>query len=324
MAKKDYYKLLDVDKSATDKEIKNAYRRLARKYHPDINPGDKRAEEHFKEINEAYEVLSDKDKRQKYDLYGENWQYADQFAKAESQKAQWNTANSQRTYQFSDFSDIFSDLFGNADAGYGKAHFPQRGNDLHSTVEITLDEAYHGQTRTIQLNGQAFCASCKGSGRIGKRVCSICHGSGATQTIKRLEVKIPAGVKDGAKIRIAQQGQESYAGGPKGDLYLIVHIKPHKQFERKGDDLYVEITVPLLSAILGGEVSVPSMNGSLKLRIPEGTQNGKVFRLTGKGMPVVGKNSHGNILAKVKVLLPENLSKEEKDLFEKLQALRPT
>ena len=323
MAVKDYYKILGINKSATEKEIKHAYRRLARKYHPDINPGDKSSEEKFKIINEAYEVLSNNDKRQKYDRYGEQWQYADQFAKAEEKYTGQTFGNRQRVYQFNNFGDIFGDLFGNLNTGFRAAGPPQRGQDIYSPIELTLEEAYRGKTRTIQLQELALCTACGGRGKVGKRTCSICHGSGKIDSLKRLEVKIPSGVKDGSKIRIAEQGQDSPSGGPKGDLYLTVKIQPHSFFERKGNDLYTEISLPLTVAALGGEVEVPSMEGNLVLKIPQGTQNGKIFRLAGKGMPHLGAARHGNLFAKIKVILPTNLTNEEKQLFEQLRALRP-
>jgi len=323
MAVKDYYKLLGIDKSATEKEIKQAYRRLARKHHPDINPGDKSSEEKFKKINEAYEVLSNKDKRQKYDRYGDQWQHADQFTKAEEKYNGRTFGNGQRAYQFNNFGDLFGDLFGNLNTGFRAAGTPQRGQDIYSPIELTLEEAYRGKKRIIQLQELALCTACGGNGRVGKRTCSICHGSGKIDSLKRLEVKIPPGVKDGSKIRIAEQGQDSLSGGPKGDLYLTVKIQPHRFFERKGNDLYTEISLPLTVAVLGGEVEVPSLDGNMVLKIPQGTQNGKIFRLAGKGMPHLGAARHGNLFAKIKVILPTDLTKEEKQLFERLRALRP-
>ena len=323
MVAKDYYKLLGIDKSATEKEIKQAYRRLARKHHPDINPGDKSSEEKFKKINEAYEVLSNKDKRQKYDRYGDQWQHADQFAKTEEEYTGRTFGNGQRAYQFNNFGDLFGDLFGNLNTGFRTAGPPQHGQDIYSPIELTLEEAYRGKTRTIQLKKLALCTACSGTGRVGKRTCSICHGSGKIDSLKRLEVKIPPGVKDGSKIRIAEQGQDSPSGGPKGDLYLTVKILHHNFFERKGNDLYTEISLPLTVAVLGGEVEVPSMDGNLVLKIPQGTQNGKIFRLEGKGMPHLGTARHGNLFAKIKVILPTDLTKEEKQLFEQLRTIRP-
>ncbi len=324
MAVKDYYKLLGIDRSATEKEIKQAYRRLARKYHPDINPGNKSSEENFKKINEAYEVLSNNEKRQKYNRFGDQWQYADQFAEAGGEGHTGQTfGNKQRAYQFNNFGDLFGDLFGNLNTGFRATRSPQRGQDIYSPIELTLEEAYRGKTRIIQLQELALCTSCGGTGKVGKRTCSICHGSGKIDSLKRLEVKIPPGVKDGSKMRIAKKGQDSPSGGPKGDLYLTAKIQRHSFLERKGNDLYTEIPLPLTIAILGGEVEVPSLDGNLVLKIPQGTQNGKIFRLEGKGMPHLGSSVHGSLFAKIKVILPTNLTNEEKQLFKQLQALRP-
>jgi len=323
MASQDYYKLLGIDKNATEKEVKQAYRRLARKYHPDINPGDKSSEEKFKKINEAYEVLSNNDKRQKYDHYGDQWQYADQFTKAEKEHSGQTFRNRQSAYQFNNFGDLFGDLFGNLNTGSRTAGPSKRGQDIYSPIELTLEEAYRGKTRIIQIQELALCTACGGSGKVGRRICSICHGSGNIENPKRIEVKIPRGVKDGSKIRIAENGQNSPSGGQKGDLYLTVKIKAHSFLERKGNDLYTEISLPLAVAILGGEVEVPTMDGSLVLKIPQETQNGKIFRLEGRGMPYLSKAGYGNLFAKIKVILPTDLTKEEKQLFEQLRTLRP-
>ncbi len=323
MVAKDYYKILGVNKNATAKEIKQAYRSLARKYHPDINPGDKTLEQKFKVINEAYEVLSDNGKRQKYDRFGDQWQYADQFPRAEEENNMWSDGNRQKAYQFNNYDDLFSDLFGNLKTDFQAAGHPQHGQDIYSPIELTLEEAYREQTRTIQLQEQILCTACRGTGKVSKRRCGICHGSGRTENLKRLEVKIPAGVKDGSKIRIAQQGQVSHSTGLKGDLYLTIRIKSHRFLERKGDDLYTEISVPLTTAVLGGEVEIPGLNGNLVLKIPKETQNSKVFHLAGKGMPHLGTARYGSLFAKVKVILPTELTNDEIQLFERLRSFRP-
>jgi molecular chaperone DnaJ len=327
MAGKDYYQILGVNRSASEKEIKQAFRRLARKYHPDLNSGDKSAEAKFKEINSAYEVLSNTEKRKKYDQFGDQWEYADQFAKSGGQeRVRWDFGKGGTTFEYGDlsgFGDIFSSLFGDSGLGSRMRRGPRRGQDIESPVEVTLEEAYHGSARMMQLQTQEPCTACGGTGRVGNRVCTICNGAGGKVTPKRLEVKIPAGVRDGSRIRIAGEGGPGLAGGSKGDLYLVVKVLPHKLFERKGDDLYTEVSVPLATAILGGEVRLPTLNGNLSLKIPPETQNGKVFRLAGKGMPQLGNNKHGNMFAKVKVVLPTNLTEEEKKLFEKLRSLRP-
>lgn len=327
MAGKNYYQILGVNRNASEKEIKQAYRRLARKYHPDLNPNDKAAEARFKEINAAYQVLSDAEKRKKYDQYGDQWEYADQFARAGGQeRVRWDSGKGGTPFQYGDagdFGDILSSLFGNA-AGPRMRRGPQRGQDIESTIEVSLEEAYHGSTRMIRLQTQEPCATCGGTGRVGNRVCTVCSGAGGKISPRRLEVKIPPGVREGSRIRIAREGAPGVAGGSKGDLYLVVKLLPHKFFERKGDDLYTDVSVPLATAMLGGEVRLPTLNGNLSLKIPAETQNGKVFRLANKGMPGLGGTRHGNLFARAIVVLPTNLSAEERKLFEKLRSLRPT
>ena len=325
MPGRDYYAILGVGRSAPDKEIKQAYRRLARKYHPDVNPGDKAAEAKFKEINEAYEVLSDPEKRKKYDRYGEQWQYADQFAKA-GQRAQgdFGRGGTYTTFDFSDLGDL-GDLFGGVFQGFGgrtgTARRPAKPASIEYPVEVTLEEAYHGATRVLQLQAEEPCPVCAGSGRTGKTRCSNCGGAGRVLKPKRIEVKIPAGVGDGSRVRIAGQGSQGY-DGTRGDLYLIVKVLPHQTFMRKGDDLHVEVPVPLVTAMLGGEVGVPTLKGNVALKVPPETQNGKVFRLAGQGMPHLNDSSRGNIFAKVKVVLPSNLTAQERQLFEQLRTYR--
>jgi molecular chaperone DnaJ len=328
MAGKDYYKILGVNRDASEKEIKQAYRKLARKYHPDVNPGDKSAEAKFKEINEAHEVLSDKEKRKKYDLYGDQWQYADQFAKAGGQQTPfWDFSQSgDRSFRFEggDFGSLFGDLFQGFRTGTsGRRVRPRRGRDIDYPVEVTLEEAYHGTKRILSLKTEEVCPSCSGTGKIQNAICSVCRGSGAAEQLKQLEVKIPPGVKDGSRVRIVGKGEPGYGGGKSGNLYLVTSVKPHRLFERKGDDLYVEVPVPLTVAVLGGEVQVSTLKGKLALKIPPETKNGRAFRLSGQGMPHLGNSSHGDLLAKVKIVLPTGLSEEEKKLFEKFSQLRP-
>jgi len=326
MAGKDYYSILGISRNASEREIKQAYRRLARQYHPDINPGDKSAEAKFKEINEAYEVLSNPEKRKKYDQFGAQWQYADQFAQAQRQQTPfWNfsQAGAAQNFRFEEgLGSLFDDLFGGG-AGSRRVR-PRRGRDIEHPVEVTLEEAYHGTMRTIALQTEEPCSGCKGTGLIEGLPCSVCRGSGVVSSVKRLEVKIPPGVRDGSRVRIAGKGEPGYAGGAGGDLHLIVSVKPHHLFERKGDDLYVAVPVRLTVAVLGGEVMVPSLKGKLVLKIPPETQNGRTFRLADQGMPHLGDSSHGDLLAKVSVVLPTKLSEQEKRLFEQLSRLRPS
>ena len=327
MAGKDYYNILGVNRNASEREIKQAYRRLARKYHPDVNPGDKSAEARFKQINEAYEVLSDKEKRQKYDQFGEQWQYADQFAEAGwRQTPFWDFGQGGGTrahFAEGDLGSIFNDLLRGFGTGTSRRQArPRRGQDIDYPVEVTLEEAYHGVTHTLSLGVEEPCFACQGTGRIQNLPCSVCRGSGVVSRVKRIEVKIPPGVKDGSRVRIAGKGGQGY-GGARGDLYLVMSVKPHSLFQRKGDDLHVEVAVPLTAVVLGGEVQVPTPKGKLALKIPPETQNGRIFRLTGQGMPHLSKSSRGDLLAKVNIVLPTNLSAKEKELFEQLSQLRP-
>ena len=329
MAGKDYYHILGVKKDAGEAEIKTAYRRLARKHHPDVNPGDKAAEGRFKEINEAYEVLSDAEKRRKYDQYGDQWQHADQFARAGGQGMPFGDFNAggAQTFQFEggnvDMDSIFGDLFQGFGRGSGHRARSKRGQNIEFAVAVSLEEAFTGTNRVITLEVEEPCPACAGSGRIQNAICSVCRGLGNTLRLKQLEVKIPSGVTDGSRIRISGQGGAGYGGGPAGDLYLVTTVKSHPLFERKGDDLLVVVPVPLMVAVLGGEIEIPTLKGKIALKIPPETQNGRVFRLSGQGMPRLGSSVKGDLLASIKIVLPTNLSTEEKSLFEQLRQLRP-
>ena len=324
MAAKDYYGILGVKRGASDKEIKQAYRKLARKYHPDVNSGDASAEAKFKEINAAYEVLSDPEKRTKYDQFGENWQYADQFA--EWQQPYGDAARAGGT--------TFDDIFGGGDAGgifdslfrgsgaRSTSRRPRRGRDMSHPIDVTLEEAYHGSSRIIEMQAETTCHICNGPGALPKAPCNTWGGSGRLLRPQRGEVKIPPGVKDGSRIRMAGKGGPSSSGGSSGDLYLLVSVKPHRIFQRKDGDLHVEVEVPLSDAVLGGEVDVPTLKGNVALRIPPETQNGKVFRLAGQGMPKMGNDKKGDLFAKVKVGLPTKLTEREKELFQEFKKLR--
>ena len=328
MPGKDYYAILGVKRGASEKEIRQAYRRLARKHHPDVNPGDKAAEERFKEINAAYEVLSDPEKRRKYDLYGDQWQYADQFEQAQRQGGQqwvWRSGPSGGFQQFDlgDLDDMFGGLFGG-----GRAR-SRRGEDVQHATEVTLEEAYHGTTRVLQLQTEEPCGTCGSSGRLVGAVCHVCQGSGVLRRPKRLEVKIPPGVSDGSRVRVAGGGRPGH-DGRRGDLYLVISVRPHERFQRKGNDLHTEVEVPLLDALLGGEVAVATLKGKALLKIPSPTQNGRVFRLAGLGMPKLGgaqtggrpAAGQGDLFVREKVSLPAELSPHERELFEKLRAMQ--
>jgi len=326
MAKQDYYQLLGVAKSASEKELKQAFRKLARKHHPDVNPGNAEAEAKFKQINEAYEVLSDKEKRSKYDTYGDQWQQADQFQQAGAQGNPFGGFNFRQgggeSFSF-DGSDIFGNLGDIFGGGRRRQPRPRRGQDYDYKVQVTLEEAYHGSQRTISLNTRDVCPTCHGSGRLQNQACAICSGSGSAPTTRRIEVKIPAGVDNGARVRVKGKGGPGESGGESGDLFLVIGVTAHRQFQRLGDDLTVEIPVPLSVAVLGGEIDVPTLKGKLALKIPAETQNGKTFKLGGQGMPHLGKTGHGDLRARVSVQLPTGLNEKEKALFTKLRELRP-
>jgi curved DNA-binding protein len=327
MEYKDYYKILGVDKKATAKEIKKSYRKLARKYHPDVNPGDDSAENKFKDINEAYEVLSDKEKREKYDRFGSEWQ---RFERAGGQAqdfnwSQWasqpgaggyNTRTmSQEEFEQmfgggmggSGFSDFFETLFGglggrtrrSGSFGFGSGQdfggsVARRGHDIEHQVEITLEEAFHGTTRTLQWE------------------------DGRT-----IEAKIPRGVKSGSKIRLSGQGQPGVGGGQEGDLYLKVKVVPNALYERKGDDLHVTVRVDFFTAMLGGKAPVSTLDRTVNLSIPPETPNDKQFRLRGLGMPKLrNPDERGDLYARVKVILPQNLTDAEKELVGQWQKMQ--
>ncbi|MGH2587244.1 MAG: DnaJ C-terminal domain-containing protein [Dehalococcoidia bacterium] len=332
---RDYYEVLGVKRDSSDKDIRGAYRKLARKHHPDVNPGDANAEARFKEINAAYEVLKDPDKRKKYDKYGDRWEMADQIEEMQRQRSagDWfRTAGSRgRTTTDdgtvfedfdvggTDFSDILGGIFGR---GRSRAQpRARKGDDLEHPVEITLEEAFNGTTRLIQMQVPETCTTCNGTGRLGEQPCPTCEGLGSIIRTKRLEVKVPAGVDTGSRVRIAGQGHPGLGGGATGDMILLVTVRPHDRFERKGADLYVDAPVPLYEALLGGEVEVSTLKGTkLKLKIPAGTQNGRQIRLGGQGMPRSGGNA-GDLFARVKVVLPTTLSERERQLVEELRAI---
>jgi curved DNA-binding protein len=319
---KDYYATLGVTKTSTDKEIKQAFRKLARKHHPDVNPGDKAAETKFKEINEAYEVLGDPPKRRKYDELGANWRmYEQQAAQGASNPfgGQWGAPGGQTGYRtvtpeemeemFGDsnpFSDFFSTFFGGGgeSAGGGPRAGGRRrqrpGRDVEHEIELTLEDAYHGTTRRLALKHD-----------------------GHSRTV---DVRIPAGVGDGSRVRVNGEGEQGVGGAGAGDLYLRVRLLPHGVYERKGRDLHMKVSVPVTTAVLGGEAEVITLSGkTARLRIPQLTQNGQVFRLKGYGMPVVGKpdgtGDKGDLYVKVEAQLPAQLSADEREHYEALGKL---
>jgi len=330
MATKDLYEVLGIKRDASAKEIRSAYRRLARQYHPDVNPGDKGAEERFKEINNAHEILSDAEKRRKYDKYGDKWEQADQIEEMQRQhtagdffrRSQRSSAGPSGVPGFDvdgDLGDIFGGIFHQRPR---RQPAKRKGEDIDYPLEVTLEEATQGTARTLQMQVPEQCAVCGGTGQVAGATCHVCQGLGSTIGLKRLEVKIPAGVQAGSRVRVAGKGQPGLHGGPNGDLYLLISVKAHERFERKGDDLYQEVPVRLTEAVLGGEIEVPTMSGRVMLNVPPETQNGRTFRLAGLGVPHLNGNGRGDLYAKVKVVLPSKLGQRERDLFEELRNLQ--
>jgi curved DNA-binding protein len=321
---KDYYSTLGVAKTANAKELKQAYRKLARKFHPDVNPGDNASETKFKEVNEAYEVLGDPEKRKKYDELGANWRQYEQAGAgggpgfAGQPGGAWNVRSGgqpggfrtmtpeEMQEMFGDgdpFSDFFHTFFGGGGAqertgrGRGGRTRARKGRDVEQEIDLTLEDAYHGTTRRFTL---------------------VYEGNERT-----VDVRIPAGVSDGSRVRIAGEGEQGSGGAESGDLYLRIHLAPQPIYERKGRDLYMRVAVPLTTAVLGGEVEVRTLGGkTLRLRVPPTTQQGQVFRLKGHGMPVVGKPAEfGDLYAAADVQLPRQLTPEQQTHFEALQKL---
>ncbi len=302
MAYIDYYKILGVDKSATQDDIKKAYRKLARKHHPDLNPGDKEAEKKFKELNEANEVLSNPENRSKYDKYGENWKHGEEYEKAQQQQQrQYQQQSYNGGYSGADFgggedfSDFFQDMFGGAGGGFGKSSRGRasgkfKGQDITAELNLNLRDAATTHPQTFEING------------------------------KKVRITIPAGVYDGQQIKLKGHGNPGVNGGPSGDLYITFNIPADPDFERIGDDLKTKVTIDLYTAVLGGEVKVHTLNGSVNLKVKPETQTGMTVRLKGKGFPVYKKEGeHGDLFVTYEVKLPTNLTEKQKELFEQLK-----
>ena len=344
MSKRDYYEILGVQKTATEVEIKRAYRRMAVQYHPDKNPGNKEAEEKFKEAAEAYSILSDKQKRSQYDRFGHSGMGGAGFDPG-----------------FTNIEDIF-DLFGFGDifgggGGGRRRSTVQRGADLRYDLEITLEEAATGKEEKLEIprletcdecdgkgtaegsepetcitcNGsgqtryqQGFfsvmrtCPNCSGKGQIIKNPCNKCHGAGRVEKKKTLEVKIPAGVETGSRLRITGEGEAGVNGGPKGDLYVFIHVAEHENFERQRENLYTSVPISFAQAALGAEIKVKTLDGEEDLKIPAGTQTGTVFRIKNQGMPSLSGGGKGDLFVAVTLVTPTSLSREQRKLFEKL------
>lgn len=351
-SKKDYYETLGVHRNATDAEIKKAFRSLAMKYHPDRTGGDKASEEKFKEVKEAYDVLSDKQKKAAYDQFGHAGVDPSGFGGGAG-------AGFGRGFNFDDLfgdiGDIFGDVFGGGRRGRSAHGTP--GADLQYDILLTLEEAVQGVSKTLEFSTlvscpechgtgakkgsapitcpdchgsgqirmqqgffsiQQACPNCRGRGQIVKDYCPKCRGQGRINQPKTLSVKIPAGVDNGDRVRLSGEGEAGLQGGHHGDLYVNIQIKPHSIFSRKGNDLYCEVPISFAAAAMGSSIEVPTLEGKVKLKIPEGTQTGKVFRLRGKGVKSVRSHSVGDILCQIAIETPVNLSKKQKTLLEEL------
>ncbi|MCH6199382.1 J domain-containing protein [Aquiflexum sp. LQ15W] len=294
----DYYKILEIDKNSSPEDIKKAYRKLARKYHPDLNPNNKEAESKFKQVNEANEVLSDPEKRKKYDHYGKDWKHAEEFEKAGQRQSRPREQASSKAYSGhyteEDFSDFFSSMFGGGGfQSSGRENLKYKGADYKAELHLRLSDVYQTQKQTLTVDG------------------------------KNIRLTIPAGVEDGQTINIRGYGGEGMNGGPSGDLYVKFVVKNDTGFVREGNDLYVKVNVDLYTAILGGEITVPTMDGKVKLKLSPGTQNDTKVRLKGKGFPVYKEEGKfGDLYVTYKVEIPKNITEQEKSLFEQLAKLR--
>jgi len=351
VAKRDYYEILGVDRNATQEDLKRAYRQAALRYHPDRNPGDKEAEEKFKEAAEAYSVLSDPQKRALYDRYGH-------------EGLSGAYAPSYDPTVFADFTDILGDLFGFGDL-FGSPRQrrarPQRGEDLRYDLEISFEDAMRGMTIEIQVPRQQTCqrchgrgaeagdivtcpvcrgrgqlvyqqgflsirrtcTHCNGGGQVARKACSACQGRGTVRSERKLKVNIPAGVDTGTHLRLPEEGQPGINGGPPGDLYVVVTVKEHPFFERRQDDLHCTVAVNVAQAALGGEIQVPTLEGTETIQIPEGTQSGATFRLRGRGAPRLNGHGRGDLYVQVEVKVPTHLTREQRQLFERLRETLP-
>jgi molecular chaperone DnaJ len=352
MSKRDYYEVLGVSRGATEQEIKSAYRKVAVRFHPDKNPGDAEAEDKFKEAAEAYTVLSNAEQRARYDRLGHAG-----VSSSAAGAGGWGAAGFGGIEDILGDLFGFSDMFGGGRASGSRRTAAQRGPDLRYDLEMTLEDAAKGMTAQLRIprlencdtckgtgaapgtqpescttcSGagqvryqQGFfsvartCGNCRGTGRVVKTPCEACKGAGRVEREKNLEVKIPAGVETGSRLRIAGEGEAGTQGGPSGDLYVVIHVSEHEQFERQGSNLYSSVPVTFAQAALGSEVTVPTLEGQQNLKIPAGTQTGTVFRLKGNGMPVLGGRGRGDMFVSVTVVTPTTLTRDQRRLLEQL------
>jgi DnaJ-class molecular chaperone len=332
---KDYYEVLGVKRDASDDDIKKAYRKLARKFHPDLNPGDKAAEEQFKRVQAAYDVLANPEDRKLYDQYGENWRAVKAGAGApppgweQAQRAGGpRQGGPEPGFDFGDFDfggfrsaggegfDIFEEIFSRA--GRGRAPRRGRGRDVEAELELSLEEAHRGGRRSLQMQTAQACPTCNGSGVKDGKTCNTCGGAGEVLRPKNIEVNIPAGVRDGSTIRLPGQGGAGTNGSEPGDLYLHIRLRPHPLFRVNGDDLEVELRIAPWEAVLGTKVEAPTIEGKVELTIPPGTNTGQRLRLRGQGLNK-RKGGRGDEYVRMKIVVPKEVSAEDRRLYEELQ-----
>ena len=357
MARRDFYEVLGVSRNASDKEIKQAYRKLARKHHPDVNPGDGDAEERFKDISEAYHILSDREKRKVYDQFGRQWQQATQGGPGGTYTWTGNVEFGDFARQFGgSFSDFFDEFFGGVHGGprtARRSEGPRRGQDIDSEITVSFREAVLGGTKEFSVGitdtcpqcggegGESIpcsacggsgvtqaqrgifnlgtpCPQCGGTGTQRSSQCEKCRGSGETTRSRRIKVKIPSGVDTGKKIRVKAEGALGIKGGPNGDLILTVSVEPDEFFERRGNDVYIEVPITVAEAALGGEITVPTISGKAKLKIPAGTSSGQTLRMRGLGAPRVGGSGKGDQYVRVMVTVPKKLTRKQRELITEL------
>jgi curved DNA-binding protein len=332
---KDYYEVLGVPRTASDEEIKKAFRKLARQYHPDVAKDKKGAESKFKEINEAYEVLGDPAKRKKYDELGPGWKSGQEFRPPpgwEAFQGQFGGASRGGGFEFhfggTGFSDFFEQLFGSMGRGGGRAgfgsrtpftqeDFVERGRDIEGDIMVTLEEAVQGSVRTISVEREVVCEQCNGTGQRNQHVCTTCGGTGRIGKTEQFQVKIPPGVSDGQRLRVPGRGGVGTPGGAAGDLFLRIRLARHPDFQVDGHDLIYEAEVAPWEAVLGSQVAVPSLNGRVNIKIPPGTQAGQRLRVRGHGLPVRG-GGRGGLFVVVRVQVPQKVSDKERALWEEL------
>jgi DnaJ-class molecular chaperone len=323
---RDFYQVLGVSRTASTDDIKKAYRRLARQYHPDLHSGSKKTEmeKKFKELNEANEVLSDPDKRNKYDQYGAQWEQAEAFEKARQQAGaqgfRWEQAGAGgggADFNSEAFSDIFENLFSGRGRSGGTRGFSMPGEDLEAEVELTLREVLTGVTKRVSLREPVPCPTCQGSGTLRGRTCPTCYGTGSTTELKTIEVKIPAGVQEGTRVRVGGKGQPGSNGGKRGDLYLHVTIKPDPIFRRQGSDIHVNLPIYPWEAALGAEVMAPTLTEPVRVKVPPGSKAEGKLRLKDKGLPSAA-GGHGDLFLNLQIVVPPTVTEEERALYERL------